>query len=70
MKEKKFMLKSEYIELIKLLKLLNIAESGAHAKFLVEEGTVIRNGIIEYRKRAKIQRSDILECSGFRILIE
>ena len=70
MKEKRFTLKNEYIELIKLLKLLNLAESGAHAKFLVEEGDVIRNGILEYRKRAKIRSGDIIECSSFRIIIE
>ena len=28
---------SEYIELIKLLKLLHIAQSGGHAKIMVEE---------------------------------
>ena len=70
MKEKKFTLKSEYIELIKLLKLLNLAESGSHAKFLVEDGVVIRNGEVEYRKRAKIRSGDAIECSGFRIIIE
>jgi len=29
---------TEYIELIKLLKLLHIAESGGHAKLMVEGG--------------------------------
>ena len=34
----------EYIELIKLLKLQQIAQSGAHAKIMVEDGVVKVNG--------------------------
>jgi ribosome-associated protein len=70
MQEKKFTLRSDYIELIKLLKLLNIAESGAHAKFLVETGSVERNGTTEYRKRAKIRSGDIIACTNFRVIVE
>lgn len=69
MKEKKFILRNEYIELIKLLKLLNLAESGAHAKFMVEGGDVKLNGETEFRKRAKIRSGDIVECSNLRILV-
>lgn len=36
-----FTLTDEYIELIKLLKVLQIAESGAMAKIMVENGEVI-----------------------------
>ena len=39
---------AEYIELIKLLKLLHIAESGGHAKIMVEDGDVKLNGEVEY----------------------
>lgn len=70
MKDKKFILRNEYIELIKLLKLLNLAESGAHAKFIVEEGIVKLNGKTEYRKRAKIRPGDIVECNNLRIFTE
>lgn len=56
-----FKLKEEYIELVKLLKLLRIAETGGHAKIMVEEGHVIRNGEVEYRKRAKLISGDIIE---------
>ena len=38
---------AEYIELIKLLKLLHIAQSGGHAKIMVEEGEVKLNGETE-----------------------
>ena len=61
---------SEYIELIKLLKLLHIAQSGGHAKIMVEEGEVKLNGELEYRKRAKLRPGDIVLASGQEILIE
>ena len=53
-----FELTEEYIELIKLLKVTQIAESGAMAKALVEEGEVVRNGETELRKRAKIRTGE------------
>jgi len=64
-----FKLKSEYIELIKLLKLLGIAETGGHAKILVEEGEVRVNGQPEFRKRAKLKAGDNIEISGEKVLI-
>ena len=46
MKEDTFTLRpdDEFIELIKLLKLKNIANSGGHAKMMVEDGLVKVNG--------------------------
>lgn len=55
-----FELKTEYIELIKLLKLMNIASSGAEAKIFVEEGEVQLNGNPESRKRAKLRKGDVV----------
>jgi len=60
---------TEYIELIKLLKLLRIAESGGHAKMMVEDGEVKLNGQTEYRKRAKLRVGDIVETQGKQINI-
>ena len=53
-----FELKTEYIELIKLLKVLRLVESGGQAKLFVEDGYVQLNGEVEYRKRAKIRKGD------------
>jgi len=61
---------TEYIELIKLLKLLHIAESGGHAKIMVEDGEVKLNGKVELRKRAKLRPGDLVETSGKQITIE
>jgi ribosome-associated protein len=61
---------AEYIELIKLLKLLRIAESGGQAKMMVEAGEVGLNGQVEFRKRAKLRSGDLVETAGKRISIE
>jgi ribosome-associated protein len=69
MEKYQFKLSGDYIELIKLLKLLSIAESGAQAKLMVESGEVIRNGDLEYRKRAKIIKGDKIEIFDLNIEI-
>lgn len=64
-----FTLSEEYIELIKLLKLLNLVESGADAKIAVEEGEVKCNNEIEYRKRKKLRTGDIVYFNNNSIQI-
>ena len=66
---REFKLTSEYIELIKLLKLLRLAETGGHAKILVEEGNVYLNGKQEFRKRAKLRSGDEIQVFGEKISI-
>ena len=66
---REFKLTSEYIELVKLLKLLRIAETGGHAKIMVEEGEVFLNGEREFRKRAKLRSGDEIEVFGEKIAI-
>ena len=65
-----FKLSSEYIELIKLLKLLRLAETGGHAKILVEDGEVFVNGQQEFRKRAKLRSGDEVQVLGEKIIIK
>jgi len=66
---REFKLTSDYIELIKLLKLLRIAETGGHAKIIVENGEVFLNGVQEFRKRAKLRPGDKIEVLGQTIQI-
>jgi len=61
---------SEYIELIRLLKVLNIANSGGQAKLMVDDGEVKLNGEIESRKRAKLRIGDKIEIFNEIIIIE
>ena len=65
-----FKLKSEYIELIKLLKLMGMAETGGHAQILVEEGEIFVNGKQETRKRLKLRKDDEVEVMGEKIRIK
>lgn len=65
-----FILTEEYIELIRLLKLVRIADSGGMAKMLVENGEVKRNGETEYRKRAKIKAGETIEVAGETIRVK
>ena len=62
-----FNLTSEYIELVKLLKITGIAETGGHAKILVDEGEVLLNGNPEFRKKAKLRTGDVIEVMGEKI---
>jgi len=59
----------EYIELIKLLKIMRVSESGGQAKLMVEDGIVLRNGEAEFRKRAKLRAGDVIEVFEFKIRI-
>ncbi|MBU8893417.1 MAG: RNA-binding S4 domain-containing protein [Bacteroidales bacterium] len=61
---------SEYIELIKLLKVTSMCGSGGEAKHLVNEGEVKLNGEIESRKRAKVRTGDKVEIFNETIEIE
>ena len=61
---------SDYIELIKLLKALNIAESGAQAKEMVDDGLVELNGKPENRKRAKVGRGDEVKIFDYTITVK
>ena len=62
-----FTLMDEYIELSKLLKTLDLVGSGAEAKLIVASGSVLRNGEVETRKRAKIVRGEIIEIADVTI---
>jgi ribosome-associated protein len=71
MQKHTFQLTSEFIELIKLLKLLGIAEHGSEAKMMVDSEDIKLNGTIESRYRAKLRTGDkILIGDDIEIIIE
>ena len=55
-----FKINGEYIELLALLKALGIAQTGGHAKMIVDDEEVLRNGAIELRRRAKCIPGDLI----------
>ncbi len=70
MKQIRFPLNGDFIELYKLLKFIQLAESGGEAKIMVEEGLVKLNGQTELRKRAKVKPGDVVEAEGYQIVVE
>ena len=61
MEKIEFTINGEFIELLGLLKAKGIAQTGGHAKMIVEDEEVFRNGELEIRKRAKLVPGDIIE---------
>ncbi len=64
-----FFLTNETIELVKLLKFLGIAETGGHAKIIIERGGVFLNGKPEFRKRARLRSGDEVRVFDEKIII-
>lgn len=67
MEKTNFKIEGDYIELIQLLKAIGMAESGGHAKLMVDSGIVFRNGEIETRKRAKLIPGDSIRVQNQQI---
>ncbi|MFT5833561.1 MAG: ribosome-associated protein [Cognaticolwellia sp.] len=59
----------EFIELVKLLKITQIAQTGGHAKIIIENEEIVVNGEVELRKRKKLRVGDIVAFEGIRIEI-
>ena len=60
----------EYIELNKLLKHLNLVETGGEANICIEDGEVIVNGEVELRKRNKLRDGYVVEFRDRKIAIK
>ncbi|RDY23424.1 S4 domain-containing protein YaaA [Romboutsia maritimum] len=60
---------SEYIKLDQFLKLVDLASTGGHAKFLIQEGVVKVNGEVETRRGKKLRSGDIVEVEGNKIKV-
>ena len=58
-----FKVDGEYIELMALLKAVGIAQTGGHAKIIVDDGNVLRNGEVELRRRAKCRKGDEIQVN-------
>ena len=62
-------LKTEPVELFKILKFEGMVPSGGVAKLAIESGDVLLNGEVETRKRKKIVAGDVIEFNGEKIHI-
>jgi ribosome-associated protein len=59
-----FKIEGEYIELMQLLKVIGLAQTGGNAKMIVDSGIVLRNGEIETRRRAKIRSGEQIKIKN------
>ena len=59
----------EPIRLDQFLKLVNVVETGGHAKIVIQSGEVLLNGEIETRRRRQLMPDDIVDVAGesFRV---
>ncbi len=59
----------EPIRLDQFLKLVNVVETGGHAKIVIQSGEVLLNGEIETRRRKQLMPDDIVDVAGesFRV---
>ena len=65
-----FVLEGDYIPLIQLLKATYLVQTGGEAQTVVTEGLVTYNGTVDYRKRLKVKRGDIIEYKNNKILVK
>ena len=61
--------KDDYINLSQLLKAMNMVESGAMAKEVIDEGLVKVDGEVESRYRRKLYDGMIVEFNGKKIQV-
>ncbi|HEV7808171.1 MAG TPA: RNA-binding S4 domain-containing protein [Solirubrobacteraceae bacterium] len=54
-------IRDDTIRLGQLLKLAGLAESGGHARELVQEGDVRVNGEVDTRRGRQLQRGDLVQ---------
>ena len=60
----------EYIQLNQLLKLLGLVETGGEANQRIVDGEVIVNKEVEYQKRKKLRKGDVVHFNRKLITIK
>ncbi len=58
-----------FIPLNKLLQIIGIAQTGGHAKIIIQNKEVKVNGIVETRVRNKLVKSDLIKVGDYSIKI-
>lgn len=60
---------TEPIRLDQFLKFTGLAETGGHAKLLIQSGEVAVNGEVETRRRRKLHAGDIVTAGGHELVV-
>lgn len=69
MTNEQFELKTEFIDLLQLLKATGYAATGGEAKMMVEDGLIDVNGEQESRKRRKLRLGDKVNIDGQGLIV-
>ena len=64
-----FKVEGDYIPMIQLLKATHLVDTGGEAQIVVAEGEVKYNGVVDYRKRLKVKKGDVVEFRGTTIKV-
>jgi ribosome-associated protein len=64
-----FKVTGDYIPMIQLLKAANLVQTGGEAQIVVTEGLVKYNGQVDYRKRLKVKKGDVVEFDNQKIVV-
>lgn len=64
MKTIELKLRDEYIKLGQALKAAGLVDTGADAKFLIQDGEVSVNGEKEYQRGKKLHEGDVVSFEG------
>lgn len=63
-------LREEYIKLGQAIKAVGFVESGVEAKFVIQDGRVKVNGVVELQRGKKLHAGDLVDYEGKEIKIE
>ena len=61
---------SEGLRLDSFLKLRGAVDTGGHAKFLIQNGDVKVNGVVETRRRRKLHNGDLVELGKDQLTVK
>jgi len=64
-----FKVTGDYIPMIQLLKAASLVQTGGEAQIAVTEGEVMYNGQVDFRKRLKVKKGDMVEFRGETISV-
>jgi ribosome-associated protein len=59
----------DFIELNKLLKIMQLVGSGGEAKQFIDEGLVQVNGTVEKQRRKKLRKGDMVLFEGVEVRV-
>ena len=62
-------IRSEPVALYKILKFEGLVSSGGEAKMVIDDGSVMVNGVVETRKRKQIVAGDTIEFNSEQLKI-